>query len=66
MGVYPQPFLRRMDRSVSSIMLRLEKNSLVITDRTAPPIPHTRFLTPHRPLPTADCLLPTASAGGGR
>src|SRR5271157_672887 len=33
MGVYPQPFLRRMDRGVTSIMLRLERHSLLMTDR---------------------------------
>ena len=36
MGVYPQPFLRRMDRGVNSLMLRLERHSLIITDRAAP------------------------------
>ena len=36
MGVYPQPFLRRMDRGVNALMLRLEKHSVIITDRAAP------------------------------
>ena len=42
MGVYPQPFLRRMDRGVSSIMFRLERHPLIITERAIPahfPIP---------------------------
>ncbi len=54
MGVYPQPFLRRMDRTVDSIMLRISKHSLILTERAAPR------------LPTAYCPLPTASVGGGR
>ena len=33
MGVYPQPFLRRMDRGVDSLMMRLERHSVVIVDR---------------------------------
>jgi NADH-quinone oxidoreductase subunit M len=33
MGVYPQPFLRRMDRGVNSLMLRLERHSVMIVDR---------------------------------
>ena len=33
MGIYPQPFLRRMDRGVSSLMLRLEQHSVIIVDR---------------------------------
>jgi NADH-quinone oxidoreductase subunit M len=33
MGIYPQPFLRRMDRSVNSIMLRVEKRALVFASR---------------------------------
>ncbi|MGA3326403.1 MAG: hypothetical protein ABSF45_18180, partial [Terriglobia bacterium] len=36
MGVYPQPFLRRMDRGVNSIMFRLDRHSMLITDRAAP------------------------------
>jgi NADH-quinone oxidoreductase subunit M len=36
MGVYPQPFLRRMDRGVTAIMFRLDRKSMVITDRVAP------------------------------
>jgi len=39
MGVYPQPFLRRMDRGVTSIMLRLDRRSLLLTDRAAPSLP---------------------------
>ena len=37
MGVYPQPFLRRMDRSVDAIMQRVESRTLLFTDRAAPP-----------------------------
>ena len=48
MGVYPQPFLRRMDRTVDSIMLRISKHSLIL--RSAPP-------------PAAHCLLPTTRRG---
>jgi NADH-quinone oxidoreductase subunit M len=33
MGVYPQPFLRRMDRSVAYIMQRVEKRTLLFTER---------------------------------
>lgn len=37
MGIYPQPFLRRLDVGVSSILLRLEKHSLLMTEhRTSP------------------------------
>ena len=99
MGVYPQPFLRRMDRGVDSLMMRLEMHSFIITDRVAPiglpgagaqterlgignrecgpkvfsPIPQSPVPNPTLPLhparcllPSAFCLLPTASAGGGR
>jgi hypothetical protein len=34
MGVYPQPFLRRMDKGVESLMLRMEKHTVIMTDRT--------------------------------
>jgi NADH-quinone oxidoreductase subunit M len=33
MGVYPQPFLRRMDKGVESLMLRMEKHTVIMTDR---------------------------------
>jgi len=33
MGVYPQPVLRRMDTSVHSIMLRLERRALIFAER---------------------------------
>jgi NADH-quinone oxidoreductase subunit M len=33
MGVYPQPFLRRMDRTVASIIQRVEKPALLLTER---------------------------------
>jgi len=36
MGVYPQPFLRRMDKGVNSLMLRMEKHAVIMTDRAAP------------------------------
>jgi len=36
MGVYPQPFLRRMDRSVTSIILHLNKHTLILTDGANP------------------------------
>jgi len=39
MGVYPQPFLRRMDQSVNSIMLRIERHTVILTDRA--PAGHT-------------------------
>ena len=55
MGVYPQPFLRRMDRGVNAIMLRLDRRSLLITNRAAPSLPVDRV-----------SLLPTAAIGGGR
>jgi NADH-quinone oxidoreductase subunit M len=85
MGVYPQPFLRRMDRSVNSIMQRLERHTLLFTVRATPPgvasvegrrrglkievaypIPSTPLPASNPLLPTAHCLLPAASAGGGR
>jgi NADH:ubiquinone oxidoreductase subunit 4 (subunit M) len=31
MGVYPQPFLRRMDRSVASILQGIEKRAVFFT-----------------------------------
>jgi len=31
MGVYPKPFLSRMDRSVASVLQRLEKNRVLVT-----------------------------------
>ena len=49
MGVYPQPFLRRMDRGVESLMLRLDKRSLHMTDHAAPPLPRAG-LFPYLPL----------------
>jgi NADH:ubiquinone oxidoreductase subunit 4 (subunit M) len=33
MGIYPQPFLRRMDRGVNSLMMRLEQHSVILVDR---------------------------------
>jgi len=36
MGVYPQPFLRRMDRGVDSLMMRLERHSVMFVDRGDP------------------------------
>ncbi len=33
MGIYPQPFLRRLDRDVTTMMLRLNRKSLLLTDR---------------------------------
>jgi formate hydrogenlyase subunit 3/multisubunit Na+/H+ antiporter MnhD subunit len=39
MGVYPQPFLRRTDRGVASVMQRLEKHTSLLTDRTVPSLP---------------------------
>ena len=33
MGIYPQPFLRRMDRSVAAVMQRIDSNSLMMTAR---------------------------------
>ena len=53
MGIYPRPFLRRMDQSVNAIMLRLDKRSLLMTNRAVPPT------QPNHPLPRA-------VAGGGR
>jgi NADH-quinone oxidoreductase subunit M len=84
MGIYPQPFLRRMDRSVNSIMQRLESRTLLFTQRVAPPgvpgvglrnrglkldvaYPIPRTASPATSfLPTAHCLPPLVSAGGGR
>jgi NADH-quinone oxidoreductase subunit M len=34
MGVYPQPFLRRMDRSVTTLMMRLDSRALTVNNRT--------------------------------
>ena len=48
MGIYPQPFLRRMDRSVNSIMQRLESRTLLFTERAAPGLP--RLGIPNREL----------------
>jgi NADH-quinone oxidoreductase subunit M len=56
MGVYPQPFLRRMDPMVNSVMRRVEGRSMIVTNRA----------TPNPQLPTAHCLLPTNLPGGGR
>ena len=33
MGIYTQPFLRRMDRGVNSLMMRLEQHSVILVDR---------------------------------
>jgi NADH-quinone oxidoreductase subunit M len=33
MGIYPRPFLRRMDNSVHFIMLRMERRALIFADR---------------------------------
>jgi NADH-quinone oxidoreductase subunit M len=33
MGIYPQPFLRRMDKGVDSLMMRLEQHSVILVDR---------------------------------
>jgi NADH-quinone oxidoreductase subunit M len=33
MGIYPQPFLRRMDRSVAAVMQRIDSSSLMMTAR---------------------------------
>ena len=52
MGVYPQPFLRRMDRSVESLMMRMERHSLILTERAAPSPPSAR-LFPYLSLETA-------------
>jgi NADH-quinone oxidoreductase subunit M len=49
MGVYPQPFLRRMDRGVTSIMLRLDKHSVLMTDCATPSLPRAG-LYPFLPL----------------
>jgi NADH-quinone oxidoreductase subunit M len=38
MGVYPQPFLRRMDRGVDALMRRVEQHSVIIVDRA--PVGH--------------------------
>jgi NADH-quinone oxidoreductase subunit M len=39
MGVYPQPFLRRMDKSVTAIMLRLEKRTMIYAERAPVRLP---------------------------
>jgi NADH-quinone oxidoreductase subunit M len=36
MGVYPQPFLRRMDGSVASVIHRLDQRTLLVTKGAAP------------------------------
>jgi NADH:ubiquinone oxidoreductase subunit 5 (subunit L)/multisubunit Na+/H+ antiporter MnhA subunit len=33
MGVYPQPFLHRLERSVNAIMLRIENRSMLVKNR---------------------------------
>ena len=33
MGIYPQPFLRRMDQGVNTLMMRLEQHSVILVDR---------------------------------
>ena len=35
MGIYPQPFLRRMDRNVTALMQRLDNRSLTMINRTS-------------------------------
>jgi NADH-quinone oxidoreductase subunit M len=115
MGIYPQPFLRRMDNTVTALMMRIENHSLILTTHARPPsaagvevknpapeptqwpreaaevvssrqllfaaktaptvnsyLP-TYKLASHRldhgeapTLPSAYCLLPTGSSGGGR
>jgi NADH-quinone oxidoreductase subunit M len=47
MGVYPQPFLRRMDRAVDAIISRLERPSLLVTERADP----SPALVPRAPSP---------------
>jgi NADH-quinone oxidoreductase subunit M len=42
MGIYPQPFLRRMDRSVEAVVQRLEQGTLLYTRRA--PQKHTERL----------------------
>jgi NADH-quinone oxidoreductase subunit M len=41
MGVYPQPFLRRMDSSVTAVMQRLGEQTSLATVRTAPALRNT-------------------------
>jgi NADH-quinone oxidoreductase subunit M len=38
MGVYPTPFLRRMDKGVDALMRRVDQHSVIIVDRT--PVGH--------------------------
>jgi NADH-quinone oxidoreductase subunit M len=80
MGVHPQPFLRRLDRTVDSFMLRVEKHSLVAEAKDGKlgighresgnsvrsAIPNSPLPTPGLSLPSAYCLLPSAFPGGGR
>ncbi len=65
MGVYPQPFLRRMDHTVNPLIQRIEGRSTSMAERGVAPIPNSRP-APMRKLPTAYCLLPAPSAGGGQ
>jgi NADH-quinone oxidoreductase subunit M len=36
MGIYPQPFLRRLDRNVDALVRRLDRRSVIIVERTSP------------------------------
>jgi NADH-quinone oxidoreductase subunit M len=36
MGIYPQPFLRRLDRNVDAVVKRLDRRSVIIVKRTSP------------------------------
>jgi len=72
MGVYPQPFLRRMDKGVDAIMQRIDRHTLIIADRAAPLGPvsagagsrklrvEVPYPIPNSQFPTSSRLLPTA------
>ena len=62
MGVYPQPFLRRMDHTVNPLIQRIEGRSTSMAERGVAPIPKSPLSASHAP--RAYCLLPTACSFG--
>jgi len=81
MGIYPQPFLRRMDHSVNAVMSRVQgagirEQALGIGDQklanrnlgavNTGNNPNSRLATRSSRAPNPHSLFPVASAGGGK
>jgi len=64
MGVYPQPFLRRMDRSVDAILSRVELRVAGVGNRELGIGNRKSGVGAARPIPYS--LFPIPSVGGGR